>query len=196
MVSIYLFAILAPILKSNYIKLRTKKNILITGPPGVGKTTLMKKLAQKLKDFRPAGFYTDEIREVGVRHGFELAGFNGRKGLLSHIDIKSQYRVGRYGVDIRGLEVFLDALALTDPNAGLVMIDEIGKMECLSQRFKSVVRTVLDSGKVVIATIALKGSGFIAEVKGRDDVMLFEMTLKNRDSLAEEILRHVKTSYD
>jgi nucleoside-triphosphatase len=176
--------------------MRTKKNILITGPPGIGKTTIMKKLAQKLKDAAPAGFYTAEIREGGVRRGFELVSLNGRKGLLSHIDIKSPYHVGRYGVDIRGFEIFLDALALTDPNAGLVMIDEIGKMECLSQRFKTVVRTVLDSGKAVIATIALKGPGFIAEVKGREDVMLFEMTLENRDSLAEEILRHVKTSYD
>jgi len=156
----------------------------------------MKKLAQELEDTAPAGFYTDEIREGGVRHGFELASLDGRKRLLSHIDIKSTYRVGRYGVDIRGFEMFLDALALTDPNVGLVMIDEIGKMECLSQRFKSVVRTVLDSGKVVIATVALKGPGFIAEVKGRDDAMLFEMTLENRDALAEEILRHVKTSDD
>jgi nucleoside-triphosphatase len=176
--------------------MRTKINILITGPPGIGKTTIMKKLAQKLNDTGPAGFYTTEIREGGVRQGFELVGLNGRKGLLSHIDIKSPYHVGRYGVDIRSFEIFLDALALTDPNAGLVMIDEIGKMECLSQRFKTVVRTVLDSGKAVIATIALNGPEFIAEVKGREDAMLFEMTLENRDSLAEEILRHVKISQD
>jgi len=176
--------------------MRIKKNILITGPPGIGKTTIMKKLAQMLKDTGPAGFYTTEIREGGVRYGFELVGLNGRKGLLSHIDIKSRYHVGRYGVDIRGFEIFLDALALTDPNAELVMIDEIGKMECLSQRFKTVVGTVLNSEKAVIATIALKGSGFIAEVKERKDTMLFEMTLGNRDSLAEEILRYVKTSYD
>jgi len=174
--------------------MRTKKNILITGPPGIGKTTIMKKLALKLKDAGPAGFYTAEIREGGVRQGFELVGLNGMKGLLSHIDIKSPYHVGRYGVDIRSFEIFLDALPLTAPSAGLVMIDEIGKMECMSQRFKTVVRTALDSGKAVIATIALKGPGFIAEVKGREDAMLFEITLENRDSLAEEILRYVKTS--
>jgi nucleoside-triphosphatase len=176
--------------------MRTKKNILITGPPGIGKTTIMKKIAQMLKDSGPAGFYTAEIREGGVRHGFELVGLNGRKGILSHIDIKGPHHVGRYGVDIKGFEIFLDALMLTDPSVTLVMIDEIGKMECLSQRFRTVVGTVLGSEKTVIATIALKGPGFIAEVKGRDDAMLFEMTLENRDSLAEEILRYVKTSSD
>jgi nucleoside-triphosphatase len=176
--------------------MRTKKNILITGPPGIGKTTIMKKIAQMLKDSGPAGFYTAEIREEGVRHGFELVGLNGRKGILSHVGVKSPYHVGRYGVDIRGFEIFLDTLALTDPNVALVMIDEIGKMECLSQLFKTVVGTVLDSEKAVIATIALKGPAFITEVKGREDAMLFEMTLENRDSLAEEILRYFKTSYD
>ena len=40
-----------------------KKNILITGLPGVGKTTLIKKLTEALKDFDPVGFYTEEIRE-------------------------------------------------------------------------------------------------------------------------------------
>lgn len=176
--------------------MRTKKNILITGPPGVGKTTIMKKLAQMLKESGPAGFYTAEIREGGARQGFELVGLNGKKGILSHVDIKGPYHVGRYGVDIRGFEIFLDALALTDPNVTLVMIDEIGKMECLSQLFKTVMGTVLDSKKAVIATIALNGPGFITEVKGREDAILYEMTLENRNSLAEVVLRYVKTSYD
>jgi nucleoside-triphosphatase len=176
--------------------MRTKKNILITGPPGIGKTTIMKKLVQMLKDSGPTGFYTAEIREGGVRHGFELVGLNGGRVILSHIDIKSPHHVGRYGVDIKGFEIFLEALALAYPNVTLVMIDEIGKMECLSQRFKTVVGTVLDSEKAMIATIALKGPGFIAEVKGREDTILFEMTQENRDTLAEEILRYVKTFYD
>ena len=175
--------------------MRAKKNILITGPPGIGKTTIIIKLAQMLKSAGPAGFYTAEIRDGGVRRGFELVGFNGRKGLLSHSDIKSRHHVGKYGVDVKGFEVFLNGLALRDPNVALVMIDEIGKMECLSQRFKTAVRTVLDSEKTVIATIAQKGTGFIEEVRVREDARLFEMTRENRESLIEEVLRYVRTSY-
>lgn len=40
-----------------------KKNVLFTGLPGVGKTTLMKKLIEALNLFNPVGFYTEEIRE-------------------------------------------------------------------------------------------------------------------------------------
>jgi nucleoside-triphosphatase len=68
---------------------RTKKNILITGPPGIGKTTVIKKLAEELRPFGPAGFYTAEIRVKGIRKGFELIGLDGRKGLLSHADMQS-----------------------------------------------------------------------------------------------------------
>jgi nucleoside-triphosphatase len=171
---------------------RTKKNILITGLPGIGKTTIIKKLAEELKNLGLAGFYTAEIREGGVRQGFELVGLNGRRGLLSHVDIKSTYRVGRYGVALRSFEIFLDSLALADPKTQVVIIDEIGKMECLSPKFKAVVRDVLDSEKPVIATIALKGAGFIAEVKNRVDIKLVEMTAGNRDALPAEIAGYVR----
>ena len=74
------------------------KNILITELPGVGKTTLIVKIAEALKDFHPAGFYTTEIREEGMRKGFELISLDGRKGLLSHTDINNPDRVGNLRV--------------------------------------------------------------------------------------------------
>jgi nucleoside-triphosphatase len=169
-----------------------KKNLLITGLPGVGKTTLVKKLSEALKSFHPAGFYTEEIRERGERKGFELISLEGEKALFSHKDIRSPYQVGQYKVDIKGFEEFLDSIAFFNPFSSLIIIDEIGKMECLSDQFKRLLKEILDSGKWVIATIALKGSGLIAEVKERKDVMLFEITRKNRDSLFSEILKEVE----
>ena len=165
-----------------------KKNILITGLPGVGKTTLIQELSRELNHFHPAGFYTAESREEGVRKGFELISLDGKRGLLSHTDIKSPDRVGKYRVDIKGFESFLDSIPFFNPLTRLIIIDEIGKMECLSDRFERILKEIVDSEKWVIATIALKGSGLIAEIKKRDDVKIFEITKSNRASLLSEIL--------
>ncbi len=173
-----------------------KKNILLTGLPGVGKTTLIRRLSDELKNLHPAGFYTEEIREESVRKGFELISLDGKKGLLSHVEIKSPYRVGKYKVDVKGFEGFLDSIAFFAPGTKLIIIDEIGKMECLSPEFKRLIKEILDSEKMIIATIAFKGSGLIEEIKKRNDVRLFEITEKNRDSLLSEILSYLKKSSD
>ncbi len=164
-----------------------KKNFLITGLPGVGKTTLIKKLSEALQSYHPVGFYTEEIRERGDRKGFELISLEGKRELLSHKEIRSSYQVGQYKVDVKGFEDFLGSVSFFNSSSHLIIIDEIGKMECLSDRFQKILKEILDSEKWVITTIALKGSGLIAEVKERKDVRIFEITKKNRDSLLKEI---------
>ncbi len=170
-----------------------KKNLLITGLPGIDKTTLIKKLSEELKHLHPAGFYTEEIREEGQRKGFELISLNGKRGLLSHKDIKSPYRVGPYKVDVESFENFLNSIPFFDPLNRLIIIDEIGKMECLSDPFKNLLKKIFNSGKLVIATIAMKGGGLIAEIKERQDIKLFEMTKHNRDSLLSKVLKEMET---
>ncbi len=162
-------------------------NILLTGEPGIGKTTLIERILGVIKHLRTAGFYTREIRQGGIRKGFELIDLGGRKSLLSHVNIKSPYRVGKYGVDIQGFEEFLEAIEFFDPPTDLIVIDEIGKMECVSTKFNTLLIRILDSETPVIATIALKGAGIIGQVKQRPDIRLFEMTRNNRDSLVKDI---------
>jgi nucleoside-triphosphatase len=166
-----------------------KKNLFVTGLPGTGKTTSIRKVVERLPPgVTASGFYTAEIRESGGRVGFAVSTLDGQNGLLAHVRIGGRARVGRYGVDVRGFEDLVLPL-LEAGRAGLYVIDEIGKMECFSLAFCDKVRALLDSGAPVLGTVALKGGGFIAEVKTRDDVALFEVTLRNRDRLVDEISR-------
>ena len=171
---------------------RPKPNILVAGLPGVGKTTFIINLANELKDLSLAGFYTAEIREAGMRKGFELVDFDGRKSVLSHVDIQSDYRVGRYGVDVKGFEWFLDLLDLTHSDSDVLVIDEIGKMECYSDKFRHLITSLLDSRKPLIATISLRGEGLIPQVKRRPDVRILEITAANRDCLVSDVSNSVR----
>ncbi len=153
----------------------------------MGKTTLIKQLSKELEQRRPVGFYTTEIREGGVRKGFEMVSLSGEKGILSHVEIRSPFRVGKYAVDIPAFDNFLDSIEFLSPATRLIIIDEIGKMECFSERFSAILKEILDSNKSVIATIALKGGGLIKETKKRADVTLIEINRRNRDSLSTEI---------
>jgi nucleoside-triphosphatase len=92
-------------------------------------------------------------------------------------------------VDVSGFEDFLDGISFFDPSSHMVMVDEIGKMECLSSQFNRMMKEILDSERWVIATVALKGSGLITEVKQRRDIKLYQITPINRDGLFSEILK-------
>ena len=104
------------------MRLRHAKT-LITGKPGVGKTTLVQKIINRMGSVNMAGFYTSEIRSTGSRLGFELQGLNGEFRTLAHVNIDSRQRVGRYGVDTLGFEEFLTILDLLNPNVELIVID-------------------------------------------------------------------------
>ena len=80
------------------------KNILLTGAPGIGKTTVIMQLAEQLADKRVGGFYTEEIRDKGQRQGFRIATFSGSSAVLAHVSFRSRQRVGRYKVDVCAFE--------------------------------------------------------------------------------------------
>ena len=160
-------------------------NILLTGTPGIGKTTVMIRLAELLENRAVAGFYTEEIRKSGRRQGFRAVTFSGQTGVLAHIDLESRSRVGRYGVDVAAFEQLVMP-ELARP-ADLILIDEIGKMECYSSAFVTTVRDLLNASTPVVATIAAFGGGLIAEVKARPDVQIWQVGHDNRDRLPRQL---------
>jgi nucleoside-triphosphatase len=167
-----------------------KKNLLLTGNPGIGKSTVIKKAVSGLKGREPRGFYTEEIREAGVRKGFNIITIDGKKGILAHCQMKSPYRVGKYGVSINDLErLAVPAIRPSGNPDSIIIIDEIGKMECYSKPFVEALYCALDSDNQVLGVIKKKGGALVKEIKLREDVELIEVTLENRDELPNQIVR-------
>ncbi len=169
-------------------------NILITGMPGVGKTTLVREVIEEAakSDIKAIGFYTDEIRENNKRIGFQISDLDGRQALLASTFFRTRYRVGKYGVNLHNLDLIgIRAVqrGLRSKKFDLILIDEIGKMELLSERFMSVLMKALDSEKPVLATIMHIDNPFTRAIKSREDVELFVLTRTNYDEVKAQVLQ-------
>ena len=168
--------------------------VLLTGRPGCGKTTLVKRVVNELA-VPAGGFYTEEIREHGGRVGFKLATLDGKDAVLAHVDFKTRQRLGKYGLDLSALEtVSIEALRRAVRARQLVVIDEIGPMEIRSAVFRDVVDYVLDSPEPsgILATITARSLPFTDAIKKRPDVTLVEVRLDNRDQVFAELSQRFK----
>jgi nucleoside-triphosphatase len=114
-------------------------------------------------------------------------GFDGTERVIADVDFPKVLRVGKYGVDVEAIEKAADRLSL-DPAAEIYLVDEIGKMECLSDRFVSALQALLAGPQPVVATIALSGTGFIEEAKRLKRVLIWDVTRANRDKVPERVL--------
>ena len=169
-------------------------NLLLTGHPGIGKTTLVKRLIQRLGHLALSGFYTEEIRTRGRREGFRAVALNGTSGVFAHRDFQtaSRHRLGPYGVHPGMLEkLVLPHLDWKRKRPDLMVVDEIAKMELLSRPLREAILELLDSPCPVLGTISLHGAGVLKRIRDREDVHLVKLTRKNRSVLHGEILRRV-----
>ena len=164
--------------------------LLLTGEPGSGKTTTLRAVVDHLRGRVPlSGFLTEEIRERGHRIGFRGVTLDGADFLLAHVGISGSSRVGPYGVDLAGLEsVGITAMRPAAPGT-LVVVDEIGKMECLSPAFKTEIERLLDDETPLLASVAAVGTGFVKTVRKHPRVKTFTLTRGGSATMAVEIER-------
>ena len=161
--------------------------ILLTGRPGCGKTTLIKRVVKEVA-LPAGGFYTEEIRERGGRIGFKIITLEGEEAVFARVDFKTPERLGKYGLDLSALETMAVAALRTPARARqLVVIDEIGPMEIRSAIFREAVNEALDSGAPILGTITARSFPFTDAIKKRPDITMIEVRPNNRDQLITEL---------
>lgn len=165
------------------------KNILLSGPPKIGKTTIIHEIINKMNK-ECAGFYTEEMRVNNQRVGFKLFNLANESCIMSHTCIKSRYRVGRYKVDINCVEkIGVAAIRIGIDNGNTIVIDEIGKMELFSKKFQDIVIKALDASVPVLATILFRPHPFCDRIRKRNDVEIMQVTEANRTTLPDTIVK-------
>ncbi len=172
------------------------RHVVLTGIPGDGKTTLIKKVISALKvETEFVGFYTEEVCGGNSRIGFDVVSVSGQEERvkLARKNVAKNPRIGSYHVYVDEFETFFATLNF---ERGFLVLDEIGKMEMLSKKFvEKVAKIFFNSNSRIFCTIPLNSSAkLIRDIRDSKHSKLFEVTKENRDSLLVEIVKTVKES--
>jgi nucleoside-triphosphatase len=159
--------------------------LILTGAPGVGKTTMLTKTvdALKMKGVRVGGMVTREVRKDNVRVGFEILDLTSDKhGWLANVNGQSGPQIGKYHVNLNDLDN-VGAAAITQAleKCDVIAIDEIGPMELFSQKFKQTVTQSLEGKKLMLIVVHGKAK----------DAEIFNVTFSNREKLTEQLAKKV-----
>lgn len=171
-----------------------KRLLLITGSPGIGKTSVLLKTVEALKGrgYSVGGMVSREVRSCGARVGFEVLDLSGGgRGWLAHIHQKQGPQVGKYRVNLGDLDsVGSEAIIDAVKNVEVVVIDEIGPMELYSEYFRKAIKNAVESRKLVIGTVHWKVTDkLIREIRGREDAETYIVTYANRGNLHKTIVQ-------
>jgi nucleoside-triphosphatase len=163
--------------------------VLLTGRPGIGKTTVAARVAEVLasRGVAVTGFVTTELRTAGRRTGFAVETFTGERAVLAHVELRGPPRVSRYGIDVEAFErVAIPALERVEDD-DVVVIDELGKMELASERFCEAVLRVFERPLAIVATVHVAHHQLTDALKRRPGVAIVTVSHANRAELPERL---------
>jgi nucleoside-triphosphatase len=164
---------------------------LLTGPPGVGKSTALSKVVLRLKSAGVivGGFTTSEQRSGGTRIGFAIRDLTtGRSGQLASASARVGPRVGRYRVNLEDLaKVGAAGLDAAAERSELIVIDEVGPMELVSPEFRRAVKKCVESAKPLLAVVHERLDDDILNELRSKATSVFSMTVETRDQIVEEL---------
>jgi nucleoside-triphosphatase len=163
--------------------------LLLEGRPGIGKSIIARRLVGLLQQVGVpvAGFTTQELRGHGRREGSTVESVAGERAVLAHVSLPGPHRVSRYGVDLRAFErIALPALRPPGPG-GVVVVDEVGRMELFSAAFRDAVTDLLGQDVALVATVQAARHPFTDALKRRPDVQVVRVTEANRDAAPEQL---------
>ena len=159
--------------------------IVLTGQPGVGKSTVLEKVIQ-LYEGKKVGVICKEIRDKdGIRVGFMAVNSRGDSKVFAHTTaISSTFTVGKYFVDIEAIDSFiLPEISSAKTPDTLVYIDEIGRMEAHSERFLATVDTIFGGDSSVLATVVRDPKPWSLQYKTNPLILVLTVTATNREKL-------------
>lgn len=167
------------------MQVKMSDKIFITGKPGCGKSTLINKIINNIKNkYNIAGIITPEIRKNNQRTGFKIIDLaSGQEEILASVDIKGKPRVSKYGVNIDGINKITHKFLESFEKADYIFIDELGPMEFFSKDFKKMLDKVFDSDKNIIVTLH---RNLINKYKNKGK--LFYLERDNFDQVLKEVL--------
>ena len=161
--------------------------IFLTGEPGCGKSTVLMKVIDILKSegLKVGGFITPEVRKNGKRIGFKVIDIDSNEeGILASIDQKTGPSVGKYRVNLEDFErVALKALDFAMRECNVICIDEIGKMELFSEKFRDKLEKILSTDKSLVCVLH---RNLIEQYKRYGKILY--VTPKNRETLHEDVI--------
>jgi nucleoside-triphosphatase len=168
-----------------------KTAYLVTGEPGIGKTTLIRQVVSTMH-MRAAGFYTEDLRMSGAREGFRIVTLEGDIGLLASAGHPGPVRISKYGVDLQELErVGVPAIRGAMERGHVVVVDEIGRMQLFSRQFRHTMFEVVRDGHPFLGTVMLGRNAYADKIKAHRNVELLMLTEDTRN----DILAYLRTKF-